>query len=404
MKNQQNFSRDIFLVLASILLGIGASFLDISLINTTAQTVSDLFIKFLQLMSAPIIFLAITTNFLNLGAQQHLKFYGKKVVFYTIITTLAAATVAYVLYQLIDPTNTALLSSNMSAKTYNSTYLAEITKMFPNNIVNAFAENNVLGVALIAAIMGIAMMQLPKDQQDVLHPVFSGLFHTFINVARFIITVLPLGIWSFTVLFCQAIANHTISMSGLGKYALIVMTANLIQGFIVLPIFLKLKKLSPLKLAKSVYPALTTAFFSKSSSVALPLSMDCMIENHGTREDLTRFSLPICTIINMNGCAAFIYTTVLFVASQSGMTFSAFDYILWIFIATLVAIGNASVPMGCYFLSSAILVGMGAPLYIMGLILPLYTFIDMVETCLNVWSDCCVTDIVNHDSDEVALV
>lgn len=393
----KNASRDLFIVISAIILGIITQYLQIEFLDTLANTVSDLFLKFLQLMSAPIIFLAIITNFLNISEQEHLKFYGKRVVFYTVLTTLAAAFTAYILFQLVPPVTATFAQSNMTSAAKHLSYLEQVLNMFPSNIIKAFAENNVLGVAIIAAIMGIAMMQLPKNQQSHLLPVFSGLFHTFINVARFVILVLPIGIWAFTVLFCDAIATHKIDMDVLGKYAFVVIAANIIQGFIILPAILKFKGISPIKLLKSVYPGLTTAFFTKSSSAALPLTMDCMIEKNNTPEDLARFSLPICTIINMNGCAAFIYTTVLFVAMQSGFTFSAIELFLWVFIATIVAIGNASVPMGCYFLSSAILVGMGAPLTIMGLILPLYTFIDMIETALNVWSDCCVTDMVAKD-------
>ena len=39
----------------------------------------------------------------------------------------------------------------------------------------------------------------------------------------------------------------------------------------------------------------------------------------------------------------------------------------------------------------------GAPVAILGVILPIYTIIDMVETAENVWSDSCVTTMVNHD-------
>ena len=69
----------------------------------------------------------------------------------------------------------------------------------------------------------------------------------------------------------------------------------------------------------------------------------------------------------------------------------------WILIATVTAIGNAGVPMGCYTLSGVILAYMGAPLYILGLILPFYTLIDMLESAINVWSDACVTHIVDTD-------
>ena len=86
----------------------------------------------------------------------------------------------------------------------------------------------------------------------------------------------------------------------------------------------------------------------------------------------------------MNGCAAFILITVLFVSAEAGLYFSLPMMMFWILLSTLAAIGNASVPMGCYFLASAFLVSMGVPIGVMGLILPIYAFIDMIETALNV--------------------
>lgn len=102
----------------------------------------------------------------------------------------------------------------------------------------------------------------------------------------------------------------------------------------------------------------------------------------------------------MNGCAAFILITTLFVSASNGANFSIIQTLPWILISTLAAIGNAGVPMGCYFLTSALLVGMNMPLHVLGMILPLYTFFDMVETCLNVWSDSCITAIVDKEIQE----
>ena len=53
--------------------------------------------------------------------------------------------------------------------------------------------------------------------------------------------------------------------------------------------------------------------------------------------------------------------------------------------------------MGCFFLTSTFLVGMGVPLQTMGIILPLYSLFDMVKTMLNVWSDCSITTIVDQE-------
>jgi Na+/H+-dicarboxylate symporter len=77
------------------------------------------------------------------------------------------------------------------------------------------------------------------------------------------------------------------------------------------------------------------------------------------------------------------------------MAFSFPQMLLWIIIATIAAIGNAGVPMGCFFLSASLLTSMDVPISLMGLILPFYGLIDMLETALNVWSDMCVAKAID---------
>jgi Na+/H+-dicarboxylate symporter len=102
----------------------------------------------------------------------------------------------------------------------------------------------------------------------------------------------------------------------------------------------------------------------------------------------------------MNGCAAFILVTSLFVMQNGGTTLTFGTILLWILISVVSAVGNAGVPMGCFFLTLSLMSGIGAPIAILGIILPIYTIIDMVETAENVWSDSCVASMVNHDLAE----
>jgi Na+/H+-dicarboxylate symporter len=104
----------------------------------------------------------------------------------------------------------------------------------------------------------------------------------------------------------------------------------------------------------------------------------------------------------MNACAGFILITVLFVSMSNGVTSSPIEMILWVVIATIAAIGNAGVPMGCYFLSTAFLAAMNVPLHILGIILPFYTLIDMLESAINVWSDSCVAAVVDKELKQTA--
>ena len=150
-------------------------------------------------------------------------------------------------------------------------------------------------------------------------------------------------------------------------------------------------------------PAVLMALFTKSSAATLPVTMETAERRLGIQKRVARFVLPICTTINMNGCAAFILVTSLFVMQNGGTPITSVTILSWIFISVISAVGNAGVPMGCYFLTLSLMSGIGAPIAILGIILPIYTIIDMIETAENVWSDSCVAAIVDHDERDIEV-
>ncbi|MBR2873051.1 MAG: cation:dicarboxylase symporter family transporter, partial [Lentisphaeria bacterium] len=157
-----------------------------------------------------------------------------------------------------------------------------------------------------------------------------------------------------------------------------------------------IRKINPFKVFKSMLPAVLMAFFTKSSMATLPVTVASAENNLKAKPEVARFVLPICCTINMNGCAAFIMVTSLFLLQNGGVELTLTTILLWLVISVVAAVGNAGVPMGCYFLALSLLSGAGAPVGIMGIILPVYALIDMVETGVNVWSDSCVCAMVDE--------
>ena len=192
------------------------------------------------------------------------------------------------------------------------------------------------------------------------------------------------------------ITNNS-AIGALGKYTAIVLSGNMIQALIIIPLILLIKGINPIYAFRNMLPAIVTAFFTKSSAGTLPVTLSCAENNLKINPEISRFVLPICTTINMNGCAAFILITSLFVMQNAGIHLTLGTMIIWVFIAVFAAIGNAGVPMGCYFLTVSLMSSIGVPIGILGLILPIYSIIDMVETTENVWSDSAVCIMTSKD-------
>ena len=372
--------KTIIFYVTAILLAILSGMTKNSQIITLANLISDFFVGMLKWLSIPMIFLSILNTTSSLQNKAEFFSLSISIVKYTLLTTLIAASLGLFYFLIINPTNFQLAKDC-------STFIA------PS------ASNN-FGIALISTIsmtllLSSVILTCDASIRKKIHLPIAKLYSGIMHVIQKTLLFMPVAIWAFVTLFIVDL-NQTV-FNSLLLYLTCILLANLSQAIIVLPIMLKLKNIPILESFQGMLPALITAFWSKSSSVALPVAIQCAEKNLNVSKKISGFSLPLCTTINMNACSAFILITVLFVSTSHGVVFSPYQAVLWVVIATIAAVGNAGVPMGCYTLSCAILSYMGVPLYLLGLILPFYSIIDMLESAINVWSDACVTLAVNQD-------
>ena len=380
----------------AVILGILSGFSESVFLRDLMDFIATVFTRLFSFIAVPIIALALITTLAKLGKGSESGKIFVHTIFYTLLTTIISALVAATLFLTLKPENVPSEVSDPD-KIVNASYFDHILSVIPNNLLQPFVSGNVLSVLLIAAAFGIAIAIMPRDaKRDAVVNFVEGLQDILFILIRWLIVILPIGIMGFTAKLIAELEGG-IMLGGLATYFAVVVGSNLIQMFIILPIILFVRGLNPLKIAKGMLPAIAVAFFSKSSAGTLPVTMASAEDNLGVNPKVSRFVLPICTTINMNGCAAFILVTSLYLIQNTGVEITPVTIISWIFIATIAAIGNAGVPMGCYFLTISLLSSMNVPVLLMGVILPVYAIIDMLETGVNVWSDATVCNIVNKE-------
>ena len=372
----------------------------IAWLDEVMNFVATVYTRLFQLLAVPTIVLAVITTFATFGSKGSGRIFGHTLT-YTLLTTFAAAAVGAVLYVLIAPGNlpveTISNGTQPSEISPQTSYIDHIISVIPNNIVKPFFDGNVLSLLLLAFAVGIGLSKLPESEnKTVVVKFLVGLQELLFLLIHWLIWTLPLGIVAFSAQLSAQVTAGVVADS-IGKYVLVVLGGNVIQFFVVLPLFLLIRGLNPIHVLGRMMPAVLMALFTKSSAATLPVTMDTAENRLGIKKNISRFVLPICTTINMNGCAAFILVTSLFVMQNGGTILTWDTILLWILVSVVSAVGNAGVPMGCYFLTLSLMSGIGAPVAILGIILPIYTIIDMVETAENVWSDSCVSAMVDRD-------
>ena len=279
--------------ISALIVGAILGILGISWINTTADFVATVYTRLFQLLAVPTIVLAVITTFATFGSKGSGRIFGHTLT-YTLLTTFTAAAVGAVLYVLVAPGNLPLgelagnHNSQLSIVNSQLSYSDHLLSIIPNNIVKPFLEGNVLSLLMLAFAVGIGLSKLPESENKaVVVKGLLGLQDLLFLLIRGLIWTLPLGIVAFS--------------------------GNVIQFFVVLPLFLLARGLNPVHVLGRMMPAVLMALFTKSSAATLPVTMESAENRLGVRKDIARFVLPICTTINMNGCAAFILVTSLFV-------------------------------------------------------------------------------------------
>lgn len=385
--------------LGALVLGAFAGLLNNDGIDAVCNFIAKVYTRLFQFLAVPTVALAIMTTLISFGRQKSTRKLFGHTITYTLLTTFVAALVGLGLYLLISPKNlpSEVLPSVGTMQEGTVSFYDHIVSVIPNNVVQPFLSGNVLSILLIAIAVGLALAYTPdSERKRVLVNGIEGLQELFFTLIKALIRTLPLGILAFADQLAAQL-NGGIILGSLGLYTAVILIGNAVQFFVVLPLFLLARGINPLKVFRAMSPAVVMALFTKSSAATLPVTLSSAEDRLGVAPKVSRFVLPICTTINMNGCAAFILVSSLFVMQNGGITLSPWAMLLWILIAVISAVGNAGVPMGCFFLTVSLMTGIGAPVEVMGLILPIYTIIDMVETAENVWSDSCVCAMTDKD-------
>lgn len=397
-------SQNFWLWLGALVVGTVLGMLGVGWIDSVTNFVATIYTRLFQFVAIPTIALAVTTTLARFGTQKDTGRIFRHTLTYTLLTTVAAAAVGMLLYRFIAPDNLPLDAiqgdtgiDSVKQELGDASYMDYIIGIVPDNVLRPLVEGNVLSLLLIAVAVGIALARMPEsDSKRTLMNGLNGLQNLVSTLIHWLIDILPIGIVAFAAQLSAEVTAGTV-VTSIGKYVAVILGGNLLQFCVVLPLFLMARGLNPIRVARAMTPAVLMALFTKSSAATLPVTIQSAEERLGVDSRVARFVLPICTTINMNGCAAFIFVTSLFVMQNGGVEITWGTMIMWLFISVVAAIGNAGVPMGCYFLTLSLMSGVGAPIAIMGIILPVFTVLDMIETAENVWSDSCVAAMTDRD-------
>ncbi|PWI11247.1 sodium:proton antiporter [Streptomyces sp. NWU339] len=384
-------------ILAGLVLGVLLGWLgrsqDVTWLVTALEKTGGIFIGLLKLAVAPLVFFAILVSITNLRKVNNAARLASRTLLWFLVTSLIAVTIGLVIGLVTNPgAGTGLTPADGGKPEKTGSWLDFLTGIVPTDVITPFTELNVLQIVFLAAVAGIAALQLGEKAQPVL-TLSESVLELLQKALWWVIRLAPLGTLG---LIGNAIATYGWDL--IGQYA--TFTADVYIGclivlFGVYPALLAgVAKVNPVQFFKGAWPAIQLAFVSRSSVGTMPLTQK-VTERLGVPKEYASFAVPFGATTKMDGCAA-VYPALaaIFVAQIFDVPLGVGDYLLIAFVSVVGSAATAGLT-GATVMLTLTLSTLGLPLEGVGLLLAIDPVLDMIRTATNVAGQALVPVVVS---------
>ena len=389
--------------------------------NDWVAPFGKIFLNLLKLIAVPLVLSSLITGVASLSDTKKLSRIGGKTIAIYVLTTAVAVTIGLISVNILQPGDT--VPEDMKTKlqeTYKSaasgrmeaaeevkdrSILQPLVDMVPSNIFSSASNNrNMLQVVFVAIIVGIALIQIPKNKGKPVLDFFEGINELVIKLVDNIMLIAPIGVFALIADTITSVAGDNLNnilelLSALGYYMLAVIIGLVLQMAITYTFVLKsFSKMNLKTFYQGIAPAQLLAFSTSSSGATLPVTMERCEEELGVSEEVSSFVLPLGATINMDGTALYQAVAAVFIAQTIGMDLALGAQLTIVFTAVLASIGTAAVPGAGIIMLIIILEAVGVPSAGIALILGVDRILDMMRTVTNVTGDATVA-VAIHSSE-----
>jgi len=345
--------------------------------------IADIFLRLIRMIVAPLIFGGIVTG---IAGHGELKGVGrvaiKSIVFFEVVTTIGLV-IGLIAINLSQAGVGVALPTGQAPVPYTHSegWQQILLNIFPENIAQAVAQNQILQVAVFALLFGTALATLAEEKRAPLVRVLQSLTDTMFRMTKIIMFMAPLAagaamaytVGSMGLLSLLPLAKLVGTYYGaLVAFVLLVLVPILLIGRISVPGF-----------AAAIAEPAAIGFATTSSEAGLPLAMERM-EEFGAPRWIVSFVVPTGYSFNMTGSSVYITMGAIFAAQAAGIHYSLGEQLVMLATLMLTSKGVAGVPRATLVLLMASAASLHIPTAAILVLLGIDTLMDMGRSAMNV--------------------
>jgi len=312
----------------------------------TARILSETFINMIKMVIAPIIFFTIVLGIASMGDMKKVGRVGGKALLYFEVVTTFALFFGLFIVNWVKPGDGFAFNSTTNEKVNQYVETAEgikwlefFTHIVPSNVINAFAEGDILQVLFFSILFGLALTQMGTSGQSLLLT-FDRLSKVFFNIMKFIMKLAPVGAFGG---MAYTIGTYGLeALMPLGKLMVSVYATMALFIFIALNLICYFYKFSLWQYLKFIRQEILIVLGTSSSESVLPNMLDKM-ERFGCSKSVVGLVIPTGYSFNLDGTTIYLVMCTVFLAQVFGVDLSFTQQLTIIGILMITSKGAAGV-------------------------------------------------------------
>jgi proton glutamate symport protein len=364
---------------------------------------ADIFLRLIRMIVAPLIFSSIAAG---IAGHNELRSVGrvalKALIFFEAVTTIGlilGALAINITQAGVGVTLPATLQT-LAPIAAPETWQQILINIFPENIAQAVAQNQILQVAVFAVLFGTALATLPVPKRAPLVAVLQSLTDVMFRLTRIVMYMAPVAAGA-----ALAYTVGTMGFATLVPLAKLLLTCYVTLGIFLVAVLapiLLLARIPIRRFAAAVAEPAALGFATTSSEAALPLAMERM-EELGVPRWIVSFVIPTGYSFNMSGSSIYVSMAAIFAAQAAGIHLSVSQQIVLLATLVLTSKGIAGVPRATLVILLAAAGSFHIPAAAVLMLLGVDTLMDMGRTAMNVIGNCMASAVVARWEGELDL-
>jgi Na+/H+-dicarboxylate symporter len=408
----QNSNRLTTYIMVSLFLGIAVGYACNSFASPEQAKViagyfailSDIFLRMIKMVIAPLVFATIVSGISSLGSNGGaVGRIAVRALAWFVLASVVSLLIGLLLANLLQPghglgltlpeanATTGVQTSSLNLKDFTA-------HVFPVSVVQAMAGNEVLQILVFATFFGFALSAVKGTLAPDIAKSIDQIVPVMLKFTDYVMRFAPVGVFAAmaTVITTQGLGvlatyGKFVSAFYLGLavlWVILISAGSVVLGGAMKPLLRLLRQ------------PMMIAFSTASSEAAFPKMIEQLMK-FGVSERITGFVLPLGYSFNLDGSMMYQTFAALFVAQAFNIEMPVSTQIAMLLVLMISSKGIAGVPRASLVVAAATLPTFGLPAGGLVLLIGIDAFLDMGRTMTNVIGNGIATAVVAKWENEL---